>query len=140
MSSKLRTFNFCNFSVSPYSSNLGNDYLPETSSAFSVQDIGRVAGPPILNPIANEVYLNFESSTPCLADRHFNYTSLITFHCKRGVSMVSGHRCTRHRCAGRPARAGGPRSLPRTKAARVHSACLAPCAVSGVWNHCRPSV
>ncbi|XP_043744063.1 cation-independent mannose-6-phosphate receptor [Cervus elaphus] len=50
-------------------------------------DIGRVAGPPILNPIANEVYLNFESSTPCLADRHFNYTSLIAFHCKRGVSM-----------------------------------------------------
>lgn len=27
-------------------------------------DIGRVTGPPILNPIANEVYLNFESSTP----------------------------------------------------------------------------
>ncbi|KAK2501049.1 hypothetical protein MC885_011037 [Smutsia gigantea] len=50
-------------------------------------DIGRVTGPPILNPIANEVYLNFESSTPCLADRHFNYTSLIAFHCKRGVSM-----------------------------------------------------
>nr|XP_060473234.1 cation-independent mannose-6-phosphate receptor [Panthera onca] len=50
-------------------------------------DIGRVTGPPILNPIANEVYLNFESSTPCLADKHFNYTSLIAFHCKRGVSM-----------------------------------------------------
>ncbi|XP_053769591.1 cation-independent mannose-6-phosphate receptor [Desmodus rotundus] len=50
-------------------------------------DIGRVAGPPILNPVANEVYLNFESSTPCLADKHFNYTSLIAFHCKRGVSM-----------------------------------------------------
>lgn len=50
-------------------------------------DIGRVSGPPILNPVANEVYLNFESSTPCLADKHFNYTSLIAFHCKRGVSM-----------------------------------------------------
>uniref|UniRef100_A0A673TKJ8 Cation-independent mannose-6-phosphate receptor n=1 Tax=Suricata suricatta TaxID=37032 RepID=A0A673TKJ8_SURSU len=50
-------------------------------------DIGRVTGPPMLNPIANEVYLNFESSTPCLADKHFNYTSLIVFHCKRGVSM-----------------------------------------------------
>ncbi|XP_027795386.2 cation-independent mannose-6-phosphate receptor [Marmota flaviventris] len=50
-------------------------------------DIGRVTGPPILNPVANEIYLNFESSTPCLADRHFNYTSLIAFHCKRGVSM-----------------------------------------------------
>ncbi|KAM9666055.1 cation-independent mannose-6-phosphate receptor [Trichechus inunguis] len=50
-------------------------------------DIGRITGPPILNPTANEVYLNFESSTPCSADRHFNYTSLITFHCKRGVSM-----------------------------------------------------
>ncbi|XP_066228988.1 cation-independent mannose-6-phosphate receptor isoform X1 [Saccopteryx leptura] len=50
-------------------------------------DIGRVTGPPILNPVANEVYLNFESSTPCLADSHFNYTSLIAFHCKRGVSM-----------------------------------------------------
>ncbi|XP_060061207.1 cation-independent mannose-6-phosphate receptor isoform X2 [Erinaceus europaeus] len=50
-------------------------------------DIGRVTGPPILNPIANEVYLNFESSTPCAADSHFNYTSLITFHCKRGISM-----------------------------------------------------
>ncbi|KAL4699646.1 hypothetical protein H8957_000590 [Semnopithecus entellus] len=50
-------------------------------------DIGRVAGPPILNLVANEIYLNFESSTPCLADKHFNYTSLIAFHCKRGVSM-----------------------------------------------------
>ncbi|XP_059555884.1 cation-independent mannose-6-phosphate receptor isoform X3 [Myotis daubentonii] len=50
-------------------------------------DIGRVSGPPILNPVANEVYLNFESSTPCSADRNFNYTSLISFHCKRGVSM-----------------------------------------------------
>ncbi|MBZ3890423.1 Cation-independent mannose-6-phosphate receptor, partial [Sciurus carolinensis] len=50
-------------------------------------DIGRVTGPPILNPVANEIYLNFESSTPCLADKHFNYTSLIAFHCKRGVSM-----------------------------------------------------
>lgn len=50
-------------------------------------DIGRVTGPPILNPIANEIYLNFESSTPCAADPHSNYTSLIAFHCKRGVSM-----------------------------------------------------
>ncbi|XP_055982014.1 cation-independent mannose-6-phosphate receptor isoform X3 [Sorex fumeus] len=50
-------------------------------------DIGRVTGPPILNPIANEVYLNFESSTPCAADPSSNYTSLIAFHCKRGVSM-----------------------------------------------------
>ncbi|KAM7135316.1 cation-independent mannose-6-phosphate receptor isoform 2-T2 [Molossus nigricans] len=50
-------------------------------------DIGRVTGPPILNSVANEVYLNFESSTPCQADKHFNYTSLIAFHCKRGVSM-----------------------------------------------------
>ncbi|XP_075410409.1 cation-independent mannose-6-phosphate receptor isoform X1 [Tenrec ecaudatus] len=50
-------------------------------------DIGRITGPPIFNPSANEVYMNFESSTPCLADRHFNYTSLIAFHCKRGVSM-----------------------------------------------------
>ncbi|XP_029327247.1 cation-independent mannose-6-phosphate receptor [Mus caroli] len=50
-------------------------------------DIGRVSGPPIFNPVANEVYLNFESSTHCLADKYMNYTSLITFHCKRGVSM-----------------------------------------------------
>ncbi|XP_022416368.1 cation-independent mannose-6-phosphate receptor [Delphinapterus leucas] len=50
-------------------------------------DIGRVTGPPILNPIANEVYLNFESTTPCLVNKRFNYTSLIAFHCKRGVSM-----------------------------------------------------
>ncbi|XP_014444729.1 cation-independent mannose-6-phosphate receptor [Tupaia chinensis] len=50
-------------------------------------DIGRVSGPPILNPVANEIYLNFESSTPCVADKHFNYTSLIAFHCKRGISM-----------------------------------------------------
>nr|XP_045014516.1 cation-independent mannose-6-phosphate receptor [Jaculus jaculus] len=50
-------------------------------------DIGRVTGPPIFNPVANEIYLNFESSTPCAADRYFNYTSLIAFHCKRGVSM-----------------------------------------------------
>ncbi|XP_004449849.1 cation-independent mannose-6-phosphate receptor isoform X2 [Dasypus novemcinctus] len=50
-------------------------------------DIGRITGPPIFNPTANEIYMNFESSTPCLADSHFNYTSLITFHCKRGASM-----------------------------------------------------
>ncbi|XP_052025662.1 cation-independent mannose-6-phosphate receptor isoform X3 [Apodemus sylvaticus] len=50
-------------------------------------DIGRVTGPPIFNPVANEVYLNFESSTPCVADKYMNYTSLITFHCKRGISM-----------------------------------------------------
>ncbi|KAM5228759.1 cation-independent mannose-6-phosphate receptor [Ctenodactylus gundi] len=50
-------------------------------------DIGRVSGPPVLNLLANEIYLNFVSSTPCLADPHFNYTSLITFHCKRGISM-----------------------------------------------------
>ena len=77
-----------------------------------------MAGPPILNPIANEVYLNFESSTPCLADRHFNYTSLIAFHCKRGVSMVSerwgeGRSCS----AGRPAGAGAPPSAERALAA-----------------------
>ncbi|XP_007943478.1 cation-independent mannose-6-phosphate receptor [Orycteropus afer afer] len=50
-------------------------------------DIGRITGPPILNPTANEVYMNFESTTPCAEDKHFNYTSLIAFHCKRGVSM-----------------------------------------------------
>uniref|UniRef100_A0A5F9C0Z7 Cation-independent mannose-6-phosphate receptor n=1 Tax=Oryctolagus cuniculus TaxID=9986 RepID=A0A5F9C0Z7_RABIT len=50
-------------------------------------DIGRVTGPPIFNPVANEIYLNFESTTPCQADKHFNYTSLIAFHCKRGISM-----------------------------------------------------
>lgn len=50
-------------------------------------DIGRVTGPPIFNPVANEVYLNFESSTPCLADKYMNYTSLIAFHCRRGISM-----------------------------------------------------
>uniref|UniRef100_A0A8C0X744 Cation-independent mannose-6-phosphate receptor n=1 Tax=Castor canadensis TaxID=51338 RepID=A0A8C0X744_CASCN len=50
-------------------------------------DIGRVTGPPIFNPVANDIYLNFESSTPCLAEKHSNYTSLIVFHCKRGVSM-----------------------------------------------------
>ncbi|EDL83054.1 insulin-like growth factor 2 receptor, isoform CRA_d [Rattus norvegicus] len=52
-------------------------------------DIGRVTGPPIFNPVANEVYLNFESSTPCLADKYMNYTSLIAFHCRRGISMVT---------------------------------------------------
>ncbi|XP_023555112.1 cation-independent mannose-6-phosphate receptor [Octodon degus] len=50
-------------------------------------DIGRVTGPPRLSPAGNEVYLTLESSTPCIADKHFNYTSVITFHCKRGVSM-----------------------------------------------------
>ncbi|XP_037376580.1 cation-independent mannose-6-phosphate receptor isoform X2 [Talpa occidentalis] len=50
-------------------------------------DIGRVTGPPAFNPVANEVYLNFESSTPCATNSLFNYTSLIVFHCKRGVSM-----------------------------------------------------
>ncbi|XP_058516485.1 cation-independent mannose-6-phosphate receptor isoform X4 [Ochotona princeps] len=50
-------------------------------------DIGRVTGPPVLNSAANEVYMNFASKTPCLKDKRLNYTSLITFHCRRGVSM-----------------------------------------------------
>ncbi|XP_006882881.1 PREDICTED: cation-independent mannose-6-phosphate receptor [Elephantulus edwardii] len=50
-------------------------------------DIGRVTGPPTLNPTTNEVSMSFESTTPCAEDRRVNYTSVITFHCKRGVSM-----------------------------------------------------
>ena len=93
-----------------------------------------MAGPPILNPIANEVYLNFESSTPCLADRHFNYTSLIAFHCKRGVSMVSEHWFTRSELeCGSASRS----RRPTERCARARSACLALC---GVWDHFRPSV
>lgn len=69
-----------------------NTFQNLTLLSSSVQDIGRVTGPPIFNPVANEIYLNFESTTPCQADKHFNYTSLIAFHCKRGVSMVSGRR------------------------------------------------
>lgn len=80
---------FSQFCISSYSANVGSNFLKCCLLFFFAQDIGRVTGPPVLNPIANEVYLNFESSTPCLADKHFNYTSLIVFHCKRGVSMVS---------------------------------------------------
>ncbi|XP_012590642.1 PREDICTED: cation-independent mannose-6-phosphate receptor [Condylura cristata] len=79
-------------------------------------DIGRVSGPPSFNPVANEIYLNFESSTPCAADKLFNYTSLIVFHCKRGVSMVvRGLSCPRVAVIGTPVTCGLPvHSLPGT--------------------------
>uniref|UniRef100_A0A8C0J7F8 Insulin like growth factor 2 receptor n=1 Tax=Chelonoidis abingdonii TaxID=106734 RepID=A0A8C0J7F8_CHEAB len=48
-------------------------------------DIGRITGPPKINPAVNEVYITFNSTTPCEADKTFS--SLIVFHCKRGTSL-----------------------------------------------------
>uniref|UniRef100_A0A8C4YRY5 Insulin like growth factor 2 receptor n=1 Tax=Gopherus evgoodei TaxID=1825980 RepID=A0A8C4YRY5_9SAUR len=48
-------------------------------------DIGRITGPPKINPAVNEVYITFNSTTACEADKTFS--SLIVFHCKRGTSL-----------------------------------------------------
>uniref|UniRef100_A0A8C8S5J2 Insulin like growth factor 2 receptor n=1 Tax=Pelusios castaneus TaxID=367368 RepID=A0A8C8S5J2_9SAUR len=58
--------------------------VPVTGSPI---DIGRITGPPNINPAVNEVYITFNSATPCEADKKFNYSSLIVFHCKRGTSL-----------------------------------------------------
>ncbi|XP_068926465.1 cation-independent mannose-6-phosphate receptor [Petaurus breviceps papuanus] len=52
-------------------------------------DVGRVTGPPQLNRATNEIYITFDSSTPCPLDRNANYSSIILFHCKRGINMGS---------------------------------------------------
>ncbi|XP_043858247.1 cation-independent mannose-6-phosphate receptor isoform X1 [Dromiciops gliroides] len=52
-------------------------------------DVGRVTGPPQINHATNEIYMTFDSSTPCPSDRNANYSSIILFHCKRGISMGS---------------------------------------------------
>uniref|UniRef100_A0A4X2LI69 Cation-independent mannose-6-phosphate receptor n=1 Tax=Vombatus ursinus TaxID=29139 RepID=A0A4X2LI69_VOMUR len=52
-------------------------------------DVGRVTGPPQLNRATNEIYVTFDSSTPCPLDRNANYSSIILFHCKRGINMGS---------------------------------------------------
>uniref|UniRef100_A0A8D0GH90 Insulin like growth factor 2 receptor n=1 Tax=Sphenodon punctatus TaxID=8508 RepID=A0A8D0GH90_SPHPU len=50
-------------------------------------DIGRITGPPKINSALNEVYITFNSTTPCKADKSLNYTSLIVFHCNRGTNL-----------------------------------------------------
>ncbi|CAM5101789.1 unnamed protein product [Eretmochelys imbricata] len=50
-------------------------------------DIGRITEPPKINPAVNEVYITFNSTTPCEGNKMFNYNSLIVFHCKRGTNL-----------------------------------------------------
>ncbi|XP_065487218.1 cation-independent mannose-6-phosphate receptor [Caloenas nicobarica] len=50
-------------------------------------DIGRVTEPPKLNEAVNEVYITYNSSTPCQINNKLNYTSLIIFHCSQGTSL-----------------------------------------------------
>lgn len=50
-------------------------------------DIGRISGPPQINPANQEVYIQFESTTPCSTEKELNYTSLIVFHCAPGTDL-----------------------------------------------------
>ncbi|KAM9656105.1 cation-independent mannose-6-phosphate receptor isoform 1-T1 [Morphnus guianensis] len=50
-------------------------------------DIGRVTEPPRLNEAVNEVYITYNSTTPCQINNKLNYTSLIVFHCSQGTSL-----------------------------------------------------
>ncbi|XP_038598480.1 LOW QUALITY PROTEIN: cation-independent mannose-6-phosphate receptor [Tachyglossus aculeatus] len=52
-------------------------------------DIGRITGPPTLNVAADEIYITFDSTTPCSSNETVNYSSLIVFHCKRGLDVGS---------------------------------------------------
>uniref|UniRef100_A0A8C3PZL1 Insulin like growth factor 2 receptor n=1 Tax=Chrysolophus pictus TaxID=9089 RepID=A0A8C3PZL1_CHRPC len=50
-------------------------------------DIGRVTQPPKLKEAVNEVYITYNSTTPCQINNKLNYTSLIVFHCSQGTSL-----------------------------------------------------
>ncbi|XP_062345985.1 cation-independent mannose-6-phosphate receptor [Cinclus cinclus] len=50
-------------------------------------DIGRVTEPPQFNKAANEVYITYNSTTPCQISSGLNYTSVIVFHCSQGTSL-----------------------------------------------------
>uniref|UniRef100_A0A8C4P4C4 Insulin like growth factor 2 receptor n=1 Tax=Dromaius novaehollandiae TaxID=8790 RepID=A0A8C4P4C4_DRONO len=50
-------------------------------------DIGRVTEPPKMNEAVNEVYITYNSTTPCQINNKLNYTSLIVFHCSQGTSL-----------------------------------------------------
>uniref|UniRef100_A0A6J0UVP4 Cation-independent mannose-6-phosphate receptor isoform X1 n=1 Tax=Pogona vitticeps TaxID=103695 RepID=A0A6J0UVP4_9SAUR len=58
--------------------------VPVTGSPI---DIGRITGPPKLNTATNEVYITFNSNTPCPEDKNLNYSSRIVFHCNRGTNL-----------------------------------------------------
>nr|XP_054484731.1 cation-independent mannose-6-phosphate receptor isoform X5 [Agelaius phoeniceus] len=50
-------------------------------------DIGRVTEPPQFNKAANEVYITYNSTTPCQINNGLNYTSIIVFHCGQGTGL-----------------------------------------------------
>ncbi|XP_029452555.1 cation-independent mannose-6-phosphate receptor isoform X2 [Rhinatrema bivittatum] len=50
-------------------------------------DIGHVSQPPQINPSIQEVYITFDSTTPCPTDKNLNYSSLIVFHCNKGTDL-----------------------------------------------------
>ncbi|NWJ02858.1 MPRI protein, partial [Crypturellus undulatus] len=50
-------------------------------------DIGRVTEAPKINEAVNEVYITYNSTTPCQLNDKLNYTSLIVFHCRQGTNL-----------------------------------------------------
>ncbi|XP_054826091.1 cation-independent mannose-6-phosphate receptor [Eublepharis macularius] len=50
-------------------------------------DIGHIPAVPKLNSATNEVYIAYNSSTPCSANNVLNYSSRIVFHCNRGTNL-----------------------------------------------------
>ncbi|MEQ2262533.1 hypothetical protein XENORESO_014772, partial [Xenotaenia resolanae] len=52
-------------------------------------DVGRTTTGPQINSITGEVFITYQSSTPCTADPQQNYSSTIIFTCQQGVELGS---------------------------------------------------
>ncbi|KAG7460969.1 hypothetical protein MATL_G00204630 [Megalops atlanticus] len=61
-------------------------------------DIGRIASPPQINEAIGEVYIPFNSNTPCPSNRSVNYSSLIVFSCQRGTELGTPQMIRKSNC------------------------------------------
>ncbi|MED6270432.1 hypothetical protein CHARACLAT_010298 [Characodon lateralis] len=52
-------------------------------------DVGRTTTGPQINSITGEVFITYQSSTPCVANPQQNYSSTIIFTCQQGVELGS---------------------------------------------------
>ncbi|XP_064196429.1 cation-independent mannose-6-phosphate receptor [Anguilla rostrata] len=61
-------------------------------------DIGRITFPPQINEAINEVYISFNSTTPCPTDSSQNYSSLLVFSCQAGTELGSPRMIRKSNC------------------------------------------
>ncbi|XP_072265418.1 cation-independent mannose-6-phosphate receptor [Pyxicephalus adspersus] len=52
-------------------------------------DIGRPTSPPQIDPVTKTVSMTMSSSTQCDAEKQLNYSTIIIFHCNKGVDLGS---------------------------------------------------